>query len=94
MATVVGGASEKPEVLNCADPLMTGFGPVPYALNVIGDPLEPLDGTVSAVPYQTSPRLNRIESPGENVEPFIFAMVCQGAPGEVPLLESLPAAAT
>jgi hypothetical protein len=60
----------------------------------MGDPLEPEDGTVSAVPYQTSPRLNRIESPGENVEPFTFAMVCQGAPELVPLFESLPAAVT
>jgi hypothetical protein len=35
-----------------------------------------------------------MESPGENVDAFIFAIVCQGAPVEVPLLESLPAAAT
>jgi hypothetical protein len=61
---------------------------------VIGDPLDPPDGTVSEVPYQTSPRLNKIESPGENVDPFTFAIVCQAVPALVPLFESLPLAAT
>jgi hypothetical protein len=73
---------------------MIGFAPLPYAPNVMGDPLVPEDGTVSAVPYQMSPRLNRIESPGKKVELFTFATVCQGAPELVPLFESLPAAAT
>jgi hypothetical protein len=61
---------------------------------VIGDPLDPPDGTVSEVPYQASPRLKRIESPGENVAPFTFAIVFQGVPLLVPLFESLPATAT
>ena len=74
--------------------MTTGFAPLPYAPNVIGDPLDPLDGTVSEVPYQASPRLNRIESPGKNVEPFTFAIVCHGVALLVPLFESLPAAAT
>jgi hypothetical protein len=81
-------------VLSAVEPLMIGFAPLPYAPNVIGDPLDPLDGAKSDVPYQASPRLNRIESPGENVKPFTFAMVCQGEPELVPLFESLPAAAT
>jgi hypothetical protein len=34
-----------------------GLAPLPYAPNVMGDPLEPADGTVSEVPYQASPRL-------------------------------------
>jgi len=71
-----------------------GFAPTPYAPNVIGDPDDPLDGTTSEVPYQASPRLNRTESPGEKVDPFTFAIVCQGVPVLVPLFESLPAAAT
>jgi len=81
-------------VFSAVEPLRIGFAPLPYAPNVMGDPLEPEDGTVNAVPYQASPRLKRIESPGENVEPFTFAIVCHGAPELVPLLESLPAAAT
>ena len=58
---------------------MIGFAPLPYAPNVIGEPLDPLDGATSEVPYQISPRLNKIESPAENVDPFTFAIVCHGA---------------
>ena len=76
------------------EPLMMGFAPLPYAPNVMGEPLLPLDGMVSDVPYQTSPLLNRTKSPAENVDPFTFEMVCQGWPVSVPLLASLPAAAT
>jgi hypothetical protein len=60
----------------------------------MGEPLDPLDGTVSEFPYQTSPRLNKIESPGENEAAFTLAIVCQGVLELVPLFESLPAAAT
>src|SRR6266478_5204373 len=35
---------------------MMGFAPLPYAPNVMGEPLLPLDGAVSEFPYQTSPR--------------------------------------
>ena len=83
-----------PLVESCVDPWRTGFAPLPYAPNVIGDPLDPLDGATSEVPYQASPRLNKIESPAENVDAFIFAIVCHAELGDVPLLESLPAAAT
>jgi len=38
------------------EPLMMGFAPLPYAPNVMGEPLLPLDGAVSELPYQTSPR--------------------------------------
>src|ERR1700674_3128399 len=57
---VVGrsGASTYPLVTSGVEPLMTGFAPLPYAPNVMGEPLLPLDGTVSDAPYQTSPRLN------------------------------------
>ena len=65
-----------PLVLRFVAPLRIGFAPLPYAPNVIGDPLEPDDGTVSAVPYQMSPRLNRIESPGLNVCALTCAIVC------------------
>ena len=88
------GASVYPLVVNCVEPLMIGFAPLPYAPNVIGDPLDPLDGAVSAVPYHASPRLKRIESPAENVDPLILPIVCQGCAESVPLLESLPAAAS
>ncbi len=81
-------------MFRAVEPLTMGFAPLPYAPKVMGDPFDPLDGTVSDVPYQASPRLNRIESPGENVEPFTFAIVCHGVPLLVPLFESLPAAAT
>jgi hypothetical protein len=94
IVAVVFGARVYPPVESSVDPFNTGFAPLPYAPNVIGDPLDPLDGTVSDVPYQISPRLNKIESPGENVAAFTFAIVCHGAPELVPLLESLPAAAT
>jgi hypothetical protein len=70
-----------------------GLAPLPYAPNVIGDPLPPLDGATSEVPYQTSPRLNKTESPAENEVAFTLAIVCQGVALLVPLLESLPAAA-
>jgi hypothetical protein len=60
----------------------------------MGDPLDPLDGANSDVPYQASPRLNRIESPGKNVEALTFAIVCHGEPVLVPLFESFPTAAT
>jgi hypothetical protein len=40
--------------------------------------------------FHTSPRLNRIESPGKKLCAFTFAMVCQADEAEVPLLESLP----
>jgi hypothetical protein len=91
---LVFGASVHPLVTSSVEPLRMGFAPLPYAPNVMGEPLEPLDGAVSELPYQTSPRLNRTESPAENVEPFTLEMVCQGVPVLVPLLESLPAAAT
>ena len=81
-------------MLNAVEPLMMGFAPVPYAPNVIGDPLDPLDGATSEVPYQASPRLNKIESPGRKVEAFTFAIVCHGELVLVPVFESLPAAAT
>jgi len=67
---------------------------VPYAPNVIGLPEDPAEGTVSAVPYHATPRLNKIESPGENVDPFTLAIVCHGVLELVPLFVSLPAAAT
>jgi len=35
-----------------------------------------------------------MESTAENVDPFTFEMVCQGCPVSVPVLASLPAAAT
>jgi len=40
---VVFGASTYPLVLSCTDPLMIGLAPLPYAPNVMGDPLEPYD---------------------------------------------------
>ena len=55
-----------------------GFAPLPYAPNKMGAPFVPLDGTVSEVPYQTSPLLNKTESPAENVDPFTLEIVCQG----------------
>ena len=73
---------------------MIGFAPLPYAPNVMGEPLDPPDGTVSDVPYHTLPLLNKTESPGEKDDALILAIVCQGVPVLVPLLESLPAAAT
>jgi hypothetical protein len=73
---------------------MIGFAPVPYAPNVMGDPLDPLEGATSEVPYQASPRWNKIESPGRKVEAFTFATVCHGELLLVPLFVSLPAAAT
>ena len=87
---VVFGASVYPLVLSSVDPLTIGLAPLPYAPNVIGDPLDPLDGATSEVPYHASPRLNKIESPAENVDAFTFAIVCHAAPGDVPALESLP----
>ena len=94
MVVEVSGASTKPLVTSSVEPLTMGSAPLPYAPNVIGKPLLPLDGTVSEVPYQTSPLLNKTESPAENVDPFTFEMVCQGVPMLVPLFESLPEAAT
>ena len=90
----VFGASVYPLVLRFVEPLMIGFAPLPYAPNVMGDPLVPEDGTVSAVPYQMSPRLNRIESPGENVELFTFAIGLPGRAGASPAVRVAPAAAT
>ena len=57
------GASAYPLVFSSVEPLMMGFAPLPYAPNVMGDPLDPLDGAISEVPYHASPLLNRIESP-------------------------------
>lgn len=91
---VVFGASVNPLVVSSVEPFMIGFAPVPYAPYVIGAPLAPLDAAIKEVPYQISPRLNKIESPAENVDEFTFAIVCQGALIEVPLFASLPAAAT
>ncbi len=91
---LVFGASVYPLVTRSVEPLTMGFAPLPYAPNVMGEPLLPLDGTVSELPYQTFPRLNRTESPAENADPFTLERVCQGVPVLVPLLESLPAAAT
>ena len=81
-------------MLSAVEPLMIGFATLPYAPNVMGDPLDPLEGATSEVPYQASPRLKRIKSPGEKVDPFTLAIVCQGVEELVPLFESLPAAAT
>ena len=91
---VVFGPSVYPLVLSTVEPFTIGFVPLPYAPNVIGDPLDPLEGATSEVPYQASPRLNKIESPGKNVDAFTLAIVCQGCSKSVPELESLPAAAT
>src|SRR5450759_4157933 len=88
------GASAEPAVLSSVEPLTIGFAPLPYAPNVMGEPLDPLEGAISDVPYHTSPLLNRIESPAENVDALILAIVCHGCPASVPLLASLPAAAT
>src|ERR1700737_5566720 len=90
----VSGASTYPLVTSSVEPLMMGFAPLPYAPNVIGDPLLPLDGAVSEVPYHTSPRLNEIESPATKVNPFTLPIVCQGCAVWSPVLASLPAAAT
>jgi hypothetical protein len=95
------GAGTNPLTFSSAEPLMIGFAPLPYAPNVMGEPDEPFAGAVSVCPYQTSPRLNRTESPGWSVTPAqLFAQ--PGIPGEcahgvpvvVPLFESVPAAAT
>ena len=94
MVVAVSGASTYPLVTSGDEPLMMGFAPLPYAPNVMGEPLVPLDGIVSEVPYQTSPLLNRTESPAENVDPFTFEMLCQACAVSVPVLASLPVAAT
>src|ERR1700674_5762656 len=93
---VVGmsGASTYPLVISSVEPLTIGFAPLPYAPNVMGEPPLPLDGAVSEVPYQTSPLLNKMESPATKAEPFTLAMVCHAWAVSVPVLASLPAAAT
>jgi len=87
------GASVYPLVPSSVDPLMMGFAPLPYAPKVMGEPLDPLEGAVSEVPYHTSPRLNKMESPATNADPFTLEIVCQGWRESVLALASLPAAA-
>ena len=87
-------SNTKLDVFASVEPLTIGFAPLPYAPNVMGEPLEPLDGATSAVPYHTSLLLKRIESPALNVCALTCAIVCHGVPVLVPLFESLPAAAT
>lgn len=84
------GARVYPDVFRSEEALRIGFAPLPYAPIVIGLPLEPLEGNVSAVPYQMQLRSNRTESPAAKVEAFTLATVSQGVPVDVPLFESLP----
>jgi hypothetical protein len=68
---------------------MTGFGPVPYELKIIGLPVEPLEGGTRCS-LQTQPLFNRIESPGEKLEFCTFANVFHAVAGLVPAHESFP----
>jgi len=70
-----------------SDPFNIGRFPVPYAPIVIRLSLDPEDGNVN-VSLQTSPLLNKIESPGSKDDAFILDIVCQGLESEhVPLAE-------
>jgi hypothetical protein len=62
----------------------------------MGRELEPLTPEMFNCSFQTSPPLNNTQAPAasEGSKASTWAIVFHGALGEVPLLESLPDAAT
>src|SRR5256885_15319112 len=74
-------------------PVNTGGRPSPYASNLIRFPAVPLEGGVNHS-FHIASRLNRITSPGWNVEIPTFSSVRQGVDGLSPEFPLLPAGST
>jgi hypothetical protein len=71
------------------DPVIVGASPDPYASNLIGLFNAPFEGG-TRLSRQTSPRLNRIWSPAENVLAFTFAIDFHAVPVVSPSFVSSP----
>jgi hypothetical protein len=72
---------------------ITGRAPEPYAEKTMGDPDDPEEGG-RRISFHTPPRLNCIQSPDWNDEPFTFETVCHALDGDLPSFESDPVGST